>query len=476
MAIRVLSFDFDGCLFHSNYIFSEQKDVVKSNHAFLNKIKEENKEFTKAYTFVGSNRQSFAIDIINSRSKGSCFPAVKQVSDFLGTTLDTMLLADIYGDLPDGTSYARATNQNNQEKHSEWLFDETKATILYAQMHKIANENPNEEIVFDFYDDRGIGAIKPVDILEHLHNFYEKNQYLIPSNVTLRLHQYAGAEVTPIAQIKGTGFIDQNYRQTVKDLAAQAVTEFSDGINSQIQVTETAKPELLKNRKPLGKATASAVPEVPVVPKVPDVKEVKDVKIESRETIQTGALNPIQVDDGASKQTPIPSKEAQAAKAKFDAAMKAIEQKSNDLHAKSLRLYTNRLPQNKQSKAYYSYNKAATAAFNLHKAIREASEAYSNNHDKQAFEKAIKEATDIANNSELKNHRGYLKQILGYTGLAVLALLSVATCGLAYVVAGSVNYAINRQFFFSTRINTDSINKVLDIKEAALELITSPTV
>ncbi len=51
----------------------------------------------------------------------------------------------------------RAIDKNYKGGHSDWLFDETKATIIYAQMHKIANENPNEEIVFDFYDDRGNG-------------------------------------------------------------------------------------------------------------------------------------------------------------------------------------------------------------------------------------------------------------------------------------------------------------------------------
>ncbi len=79
MTIRVLSFDFDGCLFNIDYINSKAKDVVHSNEVFLNKIKQENKEFEKAYTLVGSNRQSLNIDLVNSRNKGllSCCKANK---------------------------------------------------------------------------------------------------------------------------------------------------------------------------------------------------------------------------------------------------------------------------------------------------------------------------------------------------------------------------------------------------------------
>lgn len=89
------------------------------------------------------------------------------------------------------------------------------------------------------------------------------------------------------------------------------------------------------------------------------------------------------------------------------------------------------------------------------------------NEIKGTAEDAIKKA----NESELQIHRGHLKQILSYAGLAVL---SIATAGAAYVVAGTINYVCNGQFFFSTKVNTDSINKVNELQASVEELIGSP--
>jgi hypothetical protein len=255
MTIRVLSFDFDGCLFHRDYNHSEEKDVVRSNRDFLNKIKTDNSTFTftQVYTFVGSARQSKKID---GGGKGSCLPAIEQVSEHLGTTLDTFLLADIFGNLPDGTSFARAKDKDYRE-NSDWLFDESKVTIMYAPMHKIANKHSDEEIILDFYDDKSNCKHpnpKYGELLERLADFYAYYSHLIPANVTLRLHHYAGQEVTPITAIEGTGFIDANYRQTVKDLSQQAVNVAFNANNVAFNannVALNAKPEALQNRKDL---------------------------------------------------------------------------------------------------------------------------------------------------------------------------------------------------------------------------------
>jgi len=107
MAIRILSFDFDGCLFNINFHSSRIKNIIRANLSFLNKIRKQNHMFSDAVTFIGSNRQSHAIDRANSvhNGTGSCFPAIQKVSNYLHTALDPFLLADIYGDLPDGTAY-----------------------------------------------------------------------------------------------------------------------------------------------------------------------------------------------------------------------------------------------------------------------------------------------------------------------------------------------------------------------------------
>jgi hypothetical protein len=439
MTIRVLSFDFDGCLFHRGYVNSEDKDVIKSNEAFLAAIRQENKEYTTVYSIVGSNRQSYNVDMANAWGKGSCFPAIKTISDYLGTQLDTFLLADIFGELPSGTSYSRATSaQKHEVEHKDWKFDETKTTLIYAQIHKIANQHPNEPIILDFYDDRGNGARAVHDILEQLRDFYTDHPYLIPANVTLRLNHYAGDKVTLMNEIKGTGFIDAHYRKTVEDLSEQAISGSNDGINRPIYVATYANPKELMRRK------ARSVDSLP------------------------SALQDNIIEDTL----PIVSEEEQLARDKFNTMLQAISDKAEALAQAGNDLYNDELVV--QSDSYVSYITAAEAARKLHTSLYAAAQAYFQDHNKEAFKATAENAIKDANASELQHHRGYLKQILGYASLAVLAVLSIATVGAAYVIAGTVNYALNGQFFFSTKINTDSINKVNEVQASAEELIGSP--
>lgn len=244
MAIRVLSLDFDGCLFHRGYM--QDPNVITANRDFLQRLKAENSKFDQVITMVGSNRQSWFVDILNAQHRGSCFPAIQRITNYLQCELDRFLMADIYGDLPGGLSFERALEamqptepkskgvfetlksyvvsdtreESERVKHHDWVFDETKMTILYAQMHKIANEHPDQEIVFEFYDDRGLGMRTPHDILEYLNGFFCANSALIPSNVTLRLHHYAGENKTFVNSIQGQGVVDTHYRQTVKEFAS----------------------------------------------------------------------------------------------------------------------------------------------------------------------------------------------------------------------------------------------------------------
>ena len=112
---------------------------------------------------------------------------------------------------------------------SSKFFAEDKINILYAQIHKVAADHPDDRIVFDFFDDR-------MDILEYLHTFFRKYPALIPNHVTLRLFQYQANVVTPMGEhtqntdstlslnhgINGRGLIDIDYRQTVKNMGVLA--------------------------------------------------------------------------------------------------------------------------------------------------------------------------------------------------------------------------------------------------------------
>ena len=109
MTIRILSFDFDGCLQRPGI-----RDIVKDNIKLLDAIKEDNKNYTSTHTFIGSARQSFEIDyaIAFYNKNGSCFEAISEVATYLESTFENYLLADLYGDLEPGKSYDRACNTN----------------------------------------------------------------------------------------------------------------------------------------------------------------------------------------------------------------------------------------------------------------------------------------------------------------------------------------------------------------------------
>ena len=153
--VRVVSVDFDGCLFNVSYINSENKDILASNHAFLDKLVAENKFFSKTILFIGSKRQSHLMDVINASfaEKGSCFPRAIEVARYLKAQLDTFLLADLYGDLPSGASFERTMNDAYTGKHADWVVDQSKLSVLYAQMHRAAVRDPDAEIDFVFFDD-----------------------------------------------------------------------------------------------------------------------------------------------------------------------------------------------------------------------------------------------------------------------------------------------------------------------------------
>ena len=221
--IRIISLDFDGCLFHRAYLDSIDKNVISANQEFLEYLNKSKDKYSKTTIMIGSNRQDKRTDLINSRSSGSCFPAIKRIADFLDVELDTFLLADVYGDedgdFKTGTSFARIM-EHYPGKHATAEFDEFKSSLLYAQIQKSALDHFDEEIVFDFYDDK-------IEILNFLEDFYRKNPFLLPKKVKLCLHQYVKGELKKdFRPIHGTGFIDGDYRLTTKGIQKGVRAEY----------------------------------------------------------------------------------------------------------------------------------------------------------------------------------------------------------------------------------------------------------
>src|SRR3990167_2496951 len=231
--MSVRSVDADGCVFNEKFFASQADDrLIVANERLLAAISSEisDEKYDGIVWMVGSNRQSSEADIENSGwGKGSFYPVLQTLCDEVNkrvphwpSRVDGYLLADTYGDKPAGENFAQSIAEA-QYDFSKWLFDKTKLTILYAQMHKIASENPQAAIDFDFYDD----VNEP--ILQGLKRFFAANPDLIPRNVKLRLHRYNGNELEKIAEQQGTGDIDANYQNNIKLMATCAGYSYEKG-------------------------------------------------------------------------------------------------------------------------------------------------------------------------------------------------------------------------------------------------------
>lgn len=230
MLIRVLSFDFDGCLFNYRYIH-DKRTIINANKPFFDDLKKRNESFDEVVVCIGSNRQSYNIDKLGSKQNHtkSCFQEIRHVSDYLRHSdsmqnkvqFDSFLLADIFAaqqerrEWYDGKAYDCAYNEvlgitSYNDSHPRSYYDTTKVLIVYAQIHRMAHRfKDGNEITFDFYDNEG-------NILSALYKFFNNNPQFIPNNVTLRLHQYGGQHVVDWERpIRGEGEIDEGYRNTV---------------------------------------------------------------------------------------------------------------------------------------------------------------------------------------------------------------------------------------------------------------------
>lgn len=252
MTIEVYSFDFDGCLFNYEFL-SKKKDFFDANSGLFKKI---NQSLSDKIFIVGSNRQGLSDDRVNAHAdeRGSCFPVIQKMSHYLGARLDKFLMTDLYNDLKSGASFDEAlkfldpdTNQYHHDQvkangpFNNWVHDKSKLTLLYAQIHKMALDNPGQFIEFNFLDDRE-------DILEPLHNYFKNNAEIIPNNVRLNIKCYKGAidksgqefnplvkEYEPIIGLRPQP--DKNYNHTVKYMAEVS-----------IEVMALSKIDLISNK------------------------------------------------------------------------------------------------------------------------------------------------------------------------------------------------------------------------------------
>ena len=268
-SIHVASIDYDGCLSARSH--SRIEYYTSANQPLINFMKANKDKFDKEIVLVGSNRQSLSLDgnlsIFNRN--GSCFMATALICKHLNIEFDKFILSDIYLNQESGFTLNEFFKAVESDKlkvelqdqvfdavHFSKLYEEDqlkplfqlqpgkfftqdKINLLYAQLQKIASEHPDDQILFDFFDDKE-------DILNSLDYFFRQYPSLIAENVTLRLFQYKPNVFKPMAHsilnadktisithgIKGTGNIDFDYYQTVKNMGEIAERHEPQGINS----------------------------------------------------------------------------------------------------------------------------------------------------------------------------------------------------------------------------------------------------
>jgi len=218
------SIDYDNCLSCPRAIHqqSRQTSFAVENKGLLDYIRAK-ANGQPTVLLVGSNRQSYDLDQHNARQNknGSCFAKYGElVRDFArrqqDVRLERLLMADVYNDLPNGTSFNRAVDHpRDKQMHVNTVFDEDKISLLYAQVHSLASTYPGQPIRLYFYDDSQ-------RILENLAKHYQSNPSCLPSNVSLVLRQYKQSNGVVLwyeefkADINGCGSVDNNFRETLK--------------------------------------------------------------------------------------------------------------------------------------------------------------------------------------------------------------------------------------------------------------------
>lgn len=250
--IRAISFDFDGCLFNdiykANYAWQRMLEgtatkrpimpdaLFDQNVRLFKKLSDSGDKFSQTIILNGSDRQSYKAEMegMKENNTESSFLAMSRIGKKLNAEVDPFLTADIYGNQRSGFSYRAALYEKYTGKHADTKPDPSKIATLYAQMHKLANEHPNESVVFEFYS-------APNDYVNLTHRYFRDNPQLIPDNVILNMHYYPregslkistnknrismqplsdSATTHSFDSIQGEGGIDIKFGSTVRQIEA----------------------------------------------------------------------------------------------------------------------------------------------------------------------------------------------------------------------------------------------------------------
>lgn len=137
------------------------------------------------------------------------------LNPILQSQLDSTVKASQIAQLNEQNAFAKATKSIRESKENT-PFDQDKLFQVYAKMHRLAAQTPDEEIDYYFVDDD-----KNNTIFLKLREFFDKFPEMRPRNVNLHLAKYAGPNNKPQIIWKSTqegGEIDRDYETSIKRL------------------------------------------------------------------------------------------------------------------------------------------------------------------------------------------------------------------------------------------------------------------
>ncbi len=250
----VLSLDADGMVFNPRWvaykldcikrnIACDNDSIFKFNRPLVGYILEVLLEHgvDSAQVMVGSMRQSKFADNHNIEKfpgTGSYFYWLEMFCNFFNEEckddnlsyrlkLNRYLLSDTYSDTSHEFSFINALAGQGLSGieliESVSKVDRGKFGILYAQMFKIATENPNKKIIYRFVDDHQ-------ETLDALYDIFRKNIRYLPPNVSLEIvrHYYNSLGEPVIDRSRyiihpdPKNIMDECYEETLRKIANYA--------------------------------------------------------------------------------------------------------------------------------------------------------------------------------------------------------------------------------------------------------------
>lgn len=217
--------------------------LQKTNSIFFNFIlrKIKPKNYNRSINMNFSSRQDFALDVNAAAQNGTAsifedhFHVGQLLKDCLGEKheISEFCMADIYGNLPSGTSMQMIRDHhaglNLQNNHVRYIYDHTKASIVYAIAHSKAKEvlNDPQHPQIDVYlldDKKEILHGNQANAKHGIFTFYTEHPYLLPRNVVLHLQEYKNV-LGDEYKVRGTGSVDERYEDSIRLMAKMCLAD-----------------------------------------------------------------------------------------------------------------------------------------------------------------------------------------------------------------------------------------------------------